>query len=143
MNLVYIAGPYRAITTYSTILNIRRAEDTAIKVWQHGDAALCPHKNSALFDGLAEDELWLEGGLLMLSKCDAMIMIDFWWRSKGTLAEAAYALEHGIPIYQGADDYFARRELDPCAIRRHIEMENTLTCSAQEASQSSSPQTRT
>ena len=51
MQIVYLAGPYRGQTHYDIELNIREAEYVAIKLWQAGYAVICPHKNTAHFDG--------------------------------------------------------------------------------------------
>ena len=61
MKIAYIAGPYRA-KTYSEIdLHILNAQQVAIQLWQIGYAVICPHKNTAHFEGLAPDNIWLKG----------------------------------------------------------------------------------
>ena len=63
MKLSYIAGPYRSDTINGIVQNIRNAEKVAIKYWRLGYAVICPHKNTALFDGLLPDHVWLEGDI--------------------------------------------------------------------------------
>jgi hypothetical protein len=57
MKLVYVAGPYRGKGEWEVVQNIRRAETLALAVWKLGAACICPHKNTALFGGAAEDSL--------------------------------------------------------------------------------------
>lgn len=103
MKLVYVAGPFRGPNTWEVEQNIRRAEILALDVWRLGAAALCPHTNTRFFDGAADDLLWLQGDIVMLSRCDAVIMTPDWRRSNGATAEYEYALHHGIPVFETLD----------------------------------------
>ena len=111
MKVVYIAGPYRANTLHGIRLNIRRAEEAAIGIWQMGCVALCPHKNTALFDGLADDSIWLRGGLELLRRCDALLVLPNSENSKGTQAEIELAGELGIPVYYSMSSLRSADEL--------------------------------
>lgn len=104
MKIIYIAGPYRASTEWKIIENIRKAEELAIKVWQKGMVALCPHKNTAHFGGLCPNEVWLEGGLACLRVCDAILMLPGWILSQGANLEHKEANRLGIPIYYDIRD---------------------------------------
>jgi len=99
MVLVYIAGPYRAKTIHETVENIRRAEAVAIKYWKEGYAVICPHLNTALLDGAIPDRKILKGDLVILSRCDIVVMMKGWEKSQGARAEHDYAQELGITIY--------------------------------------------
>ena len=105
--VVYIAGPYRSSHgPWGIRQNILRAEDLARQVWQAGFTALCPHKNTALFDGMPgmEDQDWLDGGLELLRRCDAMILTEYWRGSEGTWREIEYAREQGIPVFESVEE---------------------------------------
>ena len=99
MKVIYIAGAYRNSTEWGLIENIRHAEREAIKLWQHGWAVLCPHKNTAHFGGTCPDKVWLEGDLEMLSRCDAIYMLTDWDLSEGALQEYEKAKELNLEIY--------------------------------------------
>ena len=99
MPVVYVAGPYRGPDNWAIFENIHRAERLALEVWKLGAAALCPHANTAHYQHAAPDDLWLEGDLAMLGRCDAMIMTDDWEKSLGARAEHDFACERGIPVY--------------------------------------------
>jgi hypothetical protein len=98
MKVIYIAGPYRAPSEWDVVLNIRSAEAAALNVWRNGGAAICPHKNTAMFGGACPDEGWLQGDLEILRRCDAVFAIDLWWESVGAKAEIELAGSLGIPV---------------------------------------------
>ena len=96
--IYYTAGPYRADTVHGIVENIRKAEAVAVKIWKAGHVAMCPHLNSRLMDGTCNTEAFLSGDLLLLEKCDGVVLIDGWGKSKGTMAEIAFAMKNLIPI---------------------------------------------
>jgi hypothetical protein len=98
MKIAYIAGPYRSETIWGIKENIRRAEKAALKYWLKGYAVICPHKNSAFFDGAAPDEVWLNGDLEILKRCDVIVMIDGWEWSTGAKDELEKARAHGLEV---------------------------------------------
>lgn len=99
MKVVYIAGPYRAKNEWNVVCNIRNAEHLALAVWRAGAVALCPHKNTALFGGAANDSVWLKGDLELLRRCDAVVLTDDWRDSSGTIDEVLFAIQHNIPVF--------------------------------------------
>lgn len=103
MKVVYVAGPFRGVNAWEIENNVRLAENLALEVWKLGAAAICPHTNTRFFHGAAPDEVWLEGDLAILAKCDAIVMTHTWRRSKGATAEYHYAIKHGIPVFAGID----------------------------------------
>lgn len=96
--MVYVAGPFRGPDHWAIAENIRSAERVAFKVWQAGAVALCPHLNTAHFQGALPDHMWLDGDLALLELCDALILVPGWERSEGTKAEVAFATRHSIPV---------------------------------------------
>lgn len=117
MPVVYLAGPFRGRNHYAIHRNICRAEDLALQVWQLGAACLCPHLNTAHFQGAAPDDVWLEGDLAMLAKCDAILMTPDWTSSSGARAERDFAADRSIPIFDTVNalaEWLARpKELAP------------------------------
>jgi hypothetical protein len=104
MKVIYLAGPYRGATEWDVVQNIRRAEALALEVWKLGAACICPHKNTALLGGAAPDELWLQGDLELLRRCDAVICTADWSRSAGAINEVALARETGLPVFETIDE---------------------------------------
>jgi hypothetical protein len=102
--VAYLAGPYRDPRgAYWVRENIRAAVRVALQLWQHGLPCLCPHLNTSLWDGAGPDGLWLRGDLIMLSRCDLVILGPGWQHSPGTQAERAKADQIGIPVLEWAD----------------------------------------
>lgn len=100
MKLAYIAGPYRSDTIRGTVENIRRAEAVAIKYWKKGYAVICPHMNTALFDGLLPDGVWLEGDIEILKRCDVIILMRGWSQSKGAQLEYDIAKKNDLEVIE-------------------------------------------
>ena len=104
MRVIYIAGKYRGKTNWDTVQNIRHAEGVSRDLWAKGWAVICPHKNTALMDGLGDSPegdhlLWLTGDLAILERCDAIYMLDNWKTSVGAMAEFELAKKLGLEIY--------------------------------------------
>lgn len=107
-NLVaYVAVPYRASTETDLVRNIRRAEAYAKILWEAGIPTICPHKNTALFGGICHDEHWEEGYLVILRRCDLLVVVTDWEMSKGTTAEIALAHDLNIPVFYSLADAVA------------------------------------
>lgn len=101
MKVAYIAGSYRAGTIMGILDNIQIASKVALKYWKMGYAVICPHRNTALFDGECDDLVWLNGDLELLKRSDVIVMLPLWQYSKGAVMEhaEAVALEKEI-IYE-------------------------------------------
>jgi len=103
MKVIYVAGPFRGPSHWAIAENIRHAERLALLVWQSGGAAICPHLNTAHFQDAAPDDVWLEGDLAILSRCDAVIFTNNWRKSVGACAEHQHAIDHDIPTFYDID----------------------------------------
>lgn len=99
MKVVYVAGKFRSKSFWGVVQNVRQAELVALEVWRAGAAALCPHTNTANFDGAADDMLWLEGDKEMLRRCDAVVLVPNWTDSAGAKAEVELAVSIGLPVF--------------------------------------------
>ena len=101
--LIYLAGPIRPTSTTTMRENIDAAKKIALELWKMGHAVICPHANTDLPIELAEKELhaniWLQGDLVMLYRCDAMVVCPNWKESYGTKGEIEYAKKNNIPVY--------------------------------------------
>jgi hypothetical protein len=100
MRVIYIAGPYRG----RRLVNILRARAAALFVWQHGGVALCPHMNTAFFDGKMPEAVWLEGDLELLSRCDAVWALPGWRESDGAAMEVARAEALHLPRLESREE---------------------------------------
>jgi hypothetical protein len=110
VKVIYIAGPFRSKAAggrynyYEQHLNIVRAEALAWKVWEAGAAPIAPHLNTIHFQGSLPDDVWLEGDIAIMKKCDAVLMTDDWTRSSGAREERRVAMEAGMTILYNLDE---------------------------------------
>lgn len=95
--IIYISGRYRARTIFGRLLNIWLARRVAIKIWKLGGIAICPHMNTALFpeDGID----YIEGDCEIVERCDAILLLRNWRKSKGARRELATALSKRLRLY--------------------------------------------
>jgi hypothetical protein len=101
MLLAYVAGPYRDPRgEYFVGQNIRATADVAVELWRMGYAVLTPHLNTAFFGGACPDDVWLKGDLVMLRRCDLVVLVPGWQKSSGTRGEVAEARACGIPVFE-------------------------------------------
>ncbi|KKM17552.1 hypothetical protein LCGC14_1674630 [marine sediment metagenome] len=100
MKVVYIAGPFRADSSWKIEENIRRAEALALDAWKMGYAVICPHANTRFYQGECDDRVWLDGDLEILSRCDAVLLALGWKNSTGACEEVKHANRNGIPVYE-------------------------------------------
>lgn len=99
--VIYIAGPFRGKNSWEMECNIRRAEERALEAWNiPGVAVICPHTNTRFFQGAAPDEVWLDGDLEILLRCDVVLLTPDWQRSSGARAEVDFARQNNIPVFE-------------------------------------------
>ena len=100
MKIIYVAGPYRNQSESKVLDNVIAAKQVARRLWKNGWGVICPHMNSCLIDGSdIPEERFANGYLEILGRCDAIVLLEGWQRSIGSLAELTLALKLGIQIY--------------------------------------------
>lgn len=106
MKLVYIAGPFRAPLAWQMEHHVRNAENVAHWMMQKCRFLypVIPMANTRFFHGCREDDYFLQGTLLMMSKCDAMLLIGAWQESQGACLEREQMLELRNPVFEHFDD---------------------------------------
>jgi hypothetical protein len=101
MKIVFISGKYRGKDYQEIEANIQLAKQAAIELWKQGYAVICPHLNTAHFDGFCPDEVWLEGDIEIMKRCDAVYFLNNWGQSQGSIKEHKIATDMGLElIYQ-------------------------------------------
>jgi len=98
MKVAYISGAYRNKSVNGIYENIQRARAVALKYWGKGYAVICPHLNTAFFDGTCHDETWINGDLEFVRRSDTIVMMQGWENSEGAHRELAEAQMHDKEI---------------------------------------------
>ena len=101
--LIYLAGPY---TIPDPVLNVRNSIVAASRLYETGLVVpLVPHLTMLwqLVDPKPIDH-WYEYDLHLLRRCDAILVMP--GESRGAEAEAALAVEIGMPVFYDEADLF-------------------------------------
>ncbi len=96
--VIYVAGPYRADCENNLFENIMRARAKARELWHEGWTVICPHANSMFMGDKDDFQLFLDGGLELVRRSDAIYMLAGFEKSEGSLQELALARELGKEI---------------------------------------------
>lgn len=97
--VVFICGPFRSSNPIHMERHKMQAAMLAYHVWELGVACICPHTNSGFLYGEFPEELFLEGCLTILERCDALLLLPCWEKSEGACIERQMAIEKQIPIF--------------------------------------------
>ena len=102
--VVYLAGAYSRggkASPCERIDNLKIMDICGIILWKFGAAVIHPVRNTYLDDleHVIGYEAIIAGDLLLLAKCDMVVMCPNWANSTGARREHAYALEHKKPVY--------------------------------------------
>lgn len=60
---------------------------------------ICPHLNTANFDGIVPDQNFLDGTMEMMRRCDLVVLLPGWGDSSGSIKEKSEADRLGTPTY--------------------------------------------
>ena len=96
--IIYVAGKFRGKTAYEIHCNVVKAEAVALELWRDGWVVFCPHLNTQNFQGELPDEVWLNGCIEILMRCDAIYMMEGYEQSVGALAELEIAEELDLEV---------------------------------------------
>ena len=99
--LVYVAGAFSAPTPKGVVRNIERAVAVGIEIARLGACPVIPHSNTAHpeFNRCQSYDFWCAATLGLMRRCDAVVMVEGWERSRGATAERADALSRGMPVH--------------------------------------------
>ena len=103
--LVYIAGRYRSSHNHSTKTqdNMEAARYTGKLALERGWYPVIPHLNTSQQDSRQSPEFFLSATLTLLARCDAVLLVQGWQDSEGSLGEVKLATQKGMLIYQTAE----------------------------------------
>ncbi len=98
--LLYVAGRYTGKNEGEKMANIGLAKQAAIELWNMGHAVICPHMNTQDFEHYTnlENADFVTPDLLMVERCDGIVMLENWRESRGAIKELQHAMEHGLQV---------------------------------------------
>lgn len=99
--LLYTAGKYAGKNEGEKFANIGIAAQVAIELWNDGHVVICPHMNTMDFEHYTnlENRDFVERDLLIVERCDGIVMLPGWKESRGAVREWEHAIQNGIKIY--------------------------------------------
>lgn len=105
MKTLYISGPFSLIPDdydelHGVDYNILQASRYALSAVYKGWAPFTPHKNTANFQHIVDIDyqVWMNICLTFVEKCDAILMMPNWEKSRGAKLEMDLAIALGKPI---------------------------------------------
>ena len=105
MKILYVAGKYRSSEGMRGVWeNIEIAGSVAVQLWRMGFAVICPHKNTAFFDGVDDAKMFITGDLEMIKRCDGVVTCPNWKNSEGAREEVHFSKSRAIPVYAWPKD---------------------------------------
>ena len=124
--VIYVAGKYSG-TADQIKENIKIARKWAIKIWELGFTAICPHLNTMNFEedcSIGYND-YLEGDFHIIDRCDGMFMIPENWKiSGGARDERQHAIGNGQPVFYDIVNLPLHNWVDPWAVNLQNEVEN-------------------
>lgn len=106
MQLLYIVGPYYDPDRIHGIdRNVNRASAIALEAWRLGWAVICPQKNRYPFHyANISCSVWHKGGIEIMLRCDAILLIPGWFHSAAARIEYNAALANGLGVFDYSDN---------------------------------------
>ena len=109
--VVYVAGPYRGSTRLEIMDNIRESIIVGAGLRAEGYTVIITHLESFFNEDCLSENDWLEHGLSLLSRCDAVYDFRKNRFSAGTELEVNKAKELSIPVcetLEGIDSAYTK-----------------------------------
>ena len=116
MKRIYVAGKYSADNVLDVLQNIGRGEACCAELFRLGYAPFCPWHDKqycmTLYNSKLTVEQFYNYSIAWLEVSDAVLLVDGWEDSKGTLAEIDIAKKLGIPIFKNIVELLNKRFID-------------------------------
>jgi hypothetical protein len=97
--VIYVAGPYTAATKEGVKANISEAAEVAAEIRRAGFSAVVPHLESLYNIACISEGAWIEHGIALLRRCDAIFDFRRGRVSRGTALEVIVARTRDMPCF--------------------------------------------
>ena len=104
MKVVYVAGPYSTDNKAQQAQFMQQAKDATLVLWTNGIAGLCPLTMTEHFASLLSWERFLETDCELLKRCDGVLFLPGWEKSKGCQEEWRLAVAKHKDIFYTIDE---------------------------------------
>lgn len=108
MKRIYVAGPYSGPDVITILGNIKRGIELSLRIMKLGYAVYCPWLDWQF--GIQADltkEQYQANSMAWVEVSDAVVLVEGWEKSGGTLREIARAEELGIPVFKTFEDWLS------------------------------------
>jgi hypothetical protein len=102
--LIYVAGPFRGRNQFEIEKNIRKAEEAGLDVAILGGVPVIPHSMYRYYQNTLPDAVWTMSTMELFRRCDALLLIEGWRNSVGSVAEREEAIRLNVPIFDVSQD---------------------------------------
>lgn len=99
--LIYVAGPFSGPTRARVERHIRDAVEYGLRVAHAGGMPVVPHANTSHsdYEHAQSYEFWIVGTAKLMTRCDGVLLIPGWERSRGATGERELAIKIGLPVF--------------------------------------------
>lgn len=101
MKRVYVAGPYSGPDVITVLGNIKRGIETSTQILNKGFAVFCPWLDwqFGIQTNLTKEQ-YQRNSIAWLEVSDAVVLVEGWKNSEGTMKEIELAEQLGIPVFK-------------------------------------------
>ena len=102
--LIYIAGPYTPTEESSVEQNIAAARKVAEQVASPKIFPIVPHNTGTAIEHIGDYQFWINGTIELMHRCDAVLAMPTWERSRGATDEVRDADRVHLPVFYNIPD---------------------------------------
>lgn len=100
MKRIYVAGPYSGPDVITILGNIKRGIELSLRIMKLGYAVYCPWLDWQFgIQANLTKEQYQANSMAWVEVSDAVVLVEGWENSGGTIREISRARQLGIPVY--------------------------------------------
>jgi len=99
VKVVYVAGPFSALTPEGVEAHIQAAEEWGRQIADLGAVPLVPHSIGRHMQQIQNYAWWTDATLELMDRADAVFFLPGWTESPGSRGEHAVATRNDQPVF--------------------------------------------